>query len=92
MILGSMTPRGDRKLYDPALGGWMCSYYGAMRSLYDDRNAAVHGADVRWVQKMASRHGWHATDMILATLAWVTQQQSSSISDVDAAIAVLPAA
>jgi hypothetical protein len=83
-------PRRDPALY-PSRGRWACSWYGDIRTLYDDRNAAVHGADQRWDLKSARVHGWNASEVILATLGWLTETGSTAISDVDHAIRALPA-
>ena len=91
-LSGTTDPRHDPALYHPQRHLWACSWYGDIRTLYDDRNAAVHGADQRWDLKTARVHGWDASEVILATLGWITETGSTSISDVDDAIATLPAA
>jgi hypothetical protein len=85
-------PRWDPTLCHPTSRMWACSYYGDVRTLYDDRNAAVHGADQHWDAKEARRYGWYTSEIILATLAWIIETGSTSINDVDAAIVALPAA
>lgn len=85
-------PRRDPTLLHPTRGLWACTWYGDVRTLYDDRNAAVHGADQRWDVKTARTHAWHTSEVILATLGWITETGSAAISDVDAAIDALPAA
>jgi hypothetical protein len=85
-------PRKDPILYHRSSRVWACTFYGDVRTLYDDRNAAVHGAESRWDAMSARRRGWYTAEIILATLGWIIETSSTSISDLDRAIASLQAA
>jgi hypothetical protein len=73
-------------------GFWRCSYYGYMRDLYDDRSAALHGAELEWDHRLASQHQAHLEAVLLNAVAWIVRTSPTSIDDLDAEITSLPAA
>jgi hypothetical protein len=85
-------PRGDARLYHPTRRVWACSDYGDMRNLYDDRNAALHGAAAGFDQRRAASHEFHLDRVVREALRWVIDRQPTSIVDLDDEIASLPAA
>lgn len=91
-----LTEPSDRKLThrlaEDARHGreWVCSYYGDLRDLYDDRSAALHGAEVRFTNKLASRHEFTVERVMLLVLAWIVTANASSLQDYEAAIAAVP--
>ena len=69
---------------------WVCSYYADLRDLYDDRNAALHGAEVRFTDKLASRHEFTVERVLLLVLGWVAATGAATLRDYEAAIAAVP--
>jgi hypothetical protein len=92
LLTTTSDPRGDPNLWHARRGIWACSWYGDMRQLYEDRNAALHGAEARVDHSAASSHQRHLEAVILATVAWVIRASPTSIDDLDREIAALPAA
>jgi hypothetical protein len=91
-LTSATDPRSDPQLHDKRTRTWACSWYAHMRTLYDNRNEAVHGASSRFDQRAASEYEWHFDHGYLAVLDWVTRTNPTSIADLDAEIAALPAA
>jgi hypothetical protein len=91
-----LTEPSDRKLtHRLAEDGrrglhWVCSYYADLRDLYDDRNAALHGAEVRFTDKLASRHEFAVERVLLLVLGWVAATGATTLRDYEAAIAAVP--
>ncbi len=71
---------------------WTCSYYDELRALYDDRNAALHGAESLFSDKLASRHEFTIERVLLEVLEWVTTSGTTTMDEYEAAIAALPVA
>jgi hypothetical protein len=89
LLTAKRDPKKDPRLYDRASGVWACSWYGAVRNLYDDRNAALHGS-ATFDQRAATRHEFNLDKVVLATVDWVLDRRPSSIADLDSDIAALP--
>ncbi len=85
-------PRLIHRLAEDARHGqrWVCDYYVDLRDLYDDRNAALHGAEVRFTDKLASRHEFTVERVLLLVLGWVAATGATALSDYEAAIAAVP--
>ncbi|MDQ3688484.1 MAG: hypothetical protein M3406_00320 [Chloroflexota bacterium] len=82
----------DQKLRDEAARGvpWTCSYYADLRDLYDDRNAALHGAEVRFTEQLASRHEFTIEQVLFEVLEWVTASGAKTFAQYEGAIGALP--
>ena len=93
-----LTERGrtalERRLTADAGNGvdWVCSYYADLRDLYDDRNAALHGAEVRFTSELAARHEFTVEQALFEILGWVTATGAQTFAEYEAAIAAVPAA
>jgi hypothetical protein len=92
LLTAASSPRADPTMYDKATRRWGCSWYGAIRELYDDRNAALHGAASRFDPRAASMHEFNMDHVVLAAVEWVLERRPASIDDLDADIVVLPVA
>jgi hypothetical protein len=92
ILTTTSDPRDDPTLYWKAAGIWGCSEYGDVRGLYEDRNAALHGAAVGFDQRAASTHQFRLDRVILEGLSWVINRRPSAITDLDREIACLPSA
>lgn len=68
----------------------MCDYYAELRDLYDDRSAALHGAEVRFTDKLASRHEFTVERVLLLVLEWIAMTGAMTLQDYEAAIAAVP--
>ena len=91
-FLMAKDPRHDPNLHNPELRIWACSEYGDMRQLYDDRNAALHGAATGFDAGTARRHQFHLDHVVVEALSWVSQRRPISIGELDHEIVSLPAA
>jgi hypothetical protein len=85
----SRNPWVDPTLH-PRPGKWACSFWGALRTLFDDRNAALHGAETRFSEKAANQHEYTIDKVMVQTLVWIQRASPTSIADLDAEIAALP--
>ena len=79
--------------YNQANGGQpVCSYYADLRDLYEDRGAAVHGAEAQFSERLAGRHEYTLEKVIMVVLGWVTMSGATTFEEYERAIAALPAA
>lgn len=69
-----------------------CRYYDDLRALSDDRNAALHGAESLFSDKLASRHEFMVERVLLEVLEWVATTGATTMDEYEAAIAALPVA
>lgn len=69
---------------------WVCDYYADLRDLYDDRSAALHGAEVRFTNKLTSRHEFTVERVLLLVLEWMAATGATTLQDYEAAIAAVP--
>jgi hypothetical protein len=69
---------------------WVCDYYADLRDLYDDRSAALHGAEVRFTDSLASRHEFTVERILLLVLEWIVATGATTLHDYEAAIATVP--
>jgi hypothetical protein len=92
LLTASSSPRADPAMYDQAGRRWGCSWYGDMRDLYDDRNAALHGGITRFAPRATSTHEFNMDHVVLAALQWILERHPASIDDLDADIRALPVA
>jgi hypothetical protein len=69
---------------------WVCDYYAALRDLYDDRSAALHGAEVRFTDKLASHHEFAIERVLLLVLGWVAANAATTLDEYEAAIMNVP--
>lgn len=67
-----------------------CSYYATLRGLAEDRNAAVHGADVDFTERQAQQHEYTLEVVILAVLERVISAGMTTLAEYEAAIRTLP--
>lgn len=84
--------RLEQKLRSQATRGVprTCSYYTDLRDLYDDRNAALHAADVRFTEQLASRHEFTIEQVLFEVLEWVTTGGAQTFAQYEDAIRALP--
>lgn len=86
-----LTEPSERRLnHRLGIQPWDCSYYDDLRALYDDRNAALHGADSQFSEKLASRHEFTIERVLLEVLGWVTSTGATTLQEYEDAIAALP--
>lgn len=82
---GKLTKRREVK-------PWTCTYYDELRDMYDARNAALHGADSRFSDKLAARHEFMIERVLLEVLGWVATTGATTLEEYEHAIAALPSA
>ncbi len=70
----------------------VCSYYDELRALYDARNAALHGAEPDFTDKLPSQSEFMVERVLLEALGWVTRSGAKTMDEYEAAIAALPVA
>lgn len=93
-----LTEPSDRKLNhkvsEDARRGqqWVCDYYADLRDLYDDRSAALHGAEFRFTDRLASRHEYTIERVLLLVLEWAASTGAATLDQFEAAIQAVPRA
>lgn len=83
-------PTGNALVKRIAGTAWVCSYYGDLRDLYDDRSRAVHSGDDRFTTKVALSHEFTVERIALLALEWAASTGATSFAEYRAAIAALP--
>lgn len=63
-----------------------CDYYATLRVLADDRNAAVHAADVPLSDQQARRHEYTVEKVLMAVIGRIVSGDMTTLSDYEAAI------
>ncbi len=82
----------ERRLETDAQKGkdWTCSYYADLRDRYDDRNAALHGAEMGFTDQLAARHEFTVEQVLFEILGWVSNNAADTFAEYEGAIGRLP--
>ncbi len=67
-----------------------CGYYGELRDLWEDRNAALHGAELDVSEELAQRREFMVEQIFLLLLDWLAETGATEFAQYQAAIAALP--